>query len=343
MGLAFADIDDAVLETQQFFIKKGSFLDMQTDLQDHVAVREMWKGKKKKFSGGRDWRFDVQMDHNHSAKTVGLYEVDGSSITDTMKSGKVEPRHVNAHYVYDHRLPAFQAGGRAIVDLIEAKYTGMMVSLFELLEEILWGKPDDSSDDKTPFGIAYWITRSATAGFEGGNPTGFTGGKADIDQGTYERWANYTDQYVNISKTDLIRKMRKAHRLTKFRSPVSHAQPDLGAMENGIYLDSDTIGLLEEAVEDQNMNLGNDIASKDGRVMFKGSPLTYVPFLNDDSGDPIYMIDWKWLAVGVMAGWEENLSKPKPVPNMHLVSRVDIDATLQMICTNLRRQAVISK
>ena len=69
MGLPFSDIDDAVLETQEHFIKKGSFLDMQTDLTDHVAVREMWKGRKKKFAGGRDWRFEVQMDHNHSAKT----------------------------------------------------------------------------------------------------------------------------------------------------------------------------------------------------------------------------------------------------------------------------------
>jgi hypothetical protein len=300
----------------------------------------MWKGKKKQFEGGEDWEFEVQTDHNHSAKTVGLFETDGSAMTDTMVKGSVPARHVNAHYIYDLREKDFQRGGTKIVDLVKTRYVGMMVSFYELLEELLWGKPDDSSDVKTPFGIAYWITRNATEGFTGANPVGFTAGKAGISQGTYARWANWSAQYTDISKTDLIRKMRKASRETKFRSPVSHSQPTMSNMRNGIYAPSDEIGLLEEAVEDQNMSLGNDIASKDGRVMFKGTPLTYAPYLDDDSGNPIYMIDWKWFAVGCMAGWESNLTAPYRVPNKHNVRRVDLDASLNTICTNLRRQAV---
>lgn len=343
MGLAFSDIDDAVLLTQQQFVKRGAFLDMQTDLQDHVAVREMWKGRKKTFEGGENWEFEVQMDHNHSARTVGLYETDGSALTDTMVKGTVDARHVNAHYIYDQREKAFQRGGTSIVDLVQTRYVAMMVSFFELLEELLWGKPDDSSDTKTPFGLSYWLTRSTTEGFNGGNPSGFTAGRAGISTGSYPRYANWTAQYTNVSKTDLLRKMRTAHRKTRFRSPVMHAQPDLGAMRNGIYTNSDTIGLLEELVEDQNMSLGNDLASKDGRAVFKGSPLTYAPYLDDDSEDPVYMLDWKYLAIGCMAGWENNLSAPYMVPGKHLVRRVDLDASLNMICTNLRRQAVISK
>ena len=343
MGIAYADIDDAVLETQENFIKRGSFLDLQTDLTDHVATREMWKGRKKVFNGGHPWRFDVQMDHNHSARAVGLYETDGSSLTDTLQKGEVPVRHVNAHYIYDKREPDFQQGGHAIVNIVKSRYIGMMVSLYELLEEFLWSKPTDSTDDKTPFGIAYWITKSATEGFNGGNPSGFTSGKAGLSQSTYARWANWAAQYTNITKADLIRKMRTAHRKTQFRSPVSHANPDLGAMKNGIYTNSDVVGLMEEVLETQNMNLGNDLASKDGRTMFKGTPITYAPYLDDDSSDPVYMIDWKWLAVGVMAGWENNLTNPYMVPGKHLVSRVDLDASLNMICTNLRKQAVIYK
>ena len=342
-GLAFSQIDDAVLLTQEQYVKKGAFLDLQTDLQDHVAVREMWKGRRKVFEGGEDWRFDTQMDHNHSAKVVGLYETDGTSMTDTMVKGSVPVRHINAHYIYDMHERAFQQGGTKIVDLIETKNVGMMVSFFELLEELLWGKPDSSADVKTPYGMTYWLTRSATTGFNGANPTGFTSGKAGISQGTYPRWANYTAQYSAVSKTDLLRKMRTAHRKTRFRSPVSHSQPNLGGMRNGIYLNSDTVGLLEEAVEDQNMSLGNDLASKDGRAVFKSTPLTYVPTLDDDSADPVYMLDWKWLAIGVMSGWAGQLTKPYRVPDMHNVKRVDFDVSLNMICTNLRRQAVISK
>lgn len=343
MGLQYEDIADAVLQTQEKMIKRGSFLNLQTDLQDHVAVREMWKGQKKVFEGGREWRFEAQVDHNHSARTVDLYEADGSVMTDNMISGSVKVRHVNAHYVYDLREPDFQRGGTGIVDLLMAKTAGMHVSMFELLEEILWSKPSDDSDTKTPFGIAYWITRHATEGFNGGNPVGFASGRAGISSLTNPRWANYTARYVTVSKTDLVRKMRKAHRMTQFRSPLSHSEPTLGSMRNGIYTSDTVIGLLEEICEDQNMNLGNDIDSKGGRVLFKGTPLTYAPKLNADAGDPIYMLDWKWLQVGVLAGWENQLTKPYMVPGKHLVRRVDMDASLNMICTNLRQQAVISK
>ncbi|MCP4899991.1 MAG: phage major capsid protein [bacterium] len=343
MTLQYADIDDAVLLTQQNLVKRGAFLDLQTDLQDHVAVREMWKNRKKTFVGGDDWEWEAQIDHNHSARTVGLFETDGSSLTDTMIRGRVQPRHINAHYIYDQREKAFQRGGVQIVDLVKTRYTGMMVSLYELMEGILWNKPTSSADNKTPFGILYWIIRNSSEGFNGENPSGFSDGRGGIDSSTYTRWANWSSQYAEISKEDLIRRMRRAHRKTKFRSPVSHAEPTLGGMRNGIYTNDDVLGLMEELLEDQNINLGNDLDSKGGKTVFKSTPVTYVPYLDSDSGDPVYMLDWKWLAIGVLAGWENQLTKPYMVPDKHLVRRVDLDCTMQMICTNLRRQAVIYK
>jgi hypothetical protein len=342
MGLAFSEIADAVLLTQNKIIKRGAFVDMQTDIQDHVAVREMWEGRKKVFEGGENWEFEVQMDHNHSTRAVGLYEQDGSSLHDTMVKGEIPPRHVNSHYLFDLREKAFQRGGVAIVNLIKTKYTAMMVSFYEYLEEMLWSKPGDSSDLKTPYGLLYWVVKNATEGFNGGNPVGFTAGRGGIDSSTYARWNNWTGTYAGaagISKTDLLRKLRRAHRKTNFRSPVSHSTPTM-KMGNGIYTNDTVIGLLEEILEDQNMNLGNDIASKEGKTVFKGTPVTYAPYLDNDSQNPLYMLDWKWLAIGVMAGWENNLSAPYMVPGKHLVRRVDLDATMNMVGTDLRRQAV---
>jgi len=342
-GLAFSEIDDAVLLTQEQLIKRGAFVDMQTDLTEHIAVREMWKGRTKQFAGGKDWEFHIQMDHNHSTRVVGLYESDGSADQDTMVEGAVDVRHINAHYIYDLRLPAFQRGGTEIVDFVYTKYAGMMVSLYEFLEEILWGKPVDDSDKKTPYGIGYWVTKNATEGFNGGNPIGFPNGRAGISTLDWERWANWTAGYASVTKDDLIRKMRRGHRMTQFRSPLSHAVPDLGGMRNGIYMGDTPIGLFEEAVEAQNMNLGNDIASKDGRTLFKGSPLTYAPYLNSQSDDPIYMLEWKFMTIGVLAGWENQLTAPYMVPGKHNVRRVDLDASMNMVCTDLRKQAVFTK
>ena len=316
---------------------------------DHIAVREIWKGRQKKFEGGNDWEFEAQIDHNHSARAVGLFETDGSAITDTMIRGRVQPRHINAHYIYDQREPDFQRGGIKIVDLVQTRYVAMMVSLYELMEEILWGKPVDSTDNKTPYGVGYWVTQSDTQGFHGANPVGFTDGKASISQAVQPRWANWTDVYVDVSKEDLIRRMRKMHRNIQFRSPVSHSQPDLGAMKNGIYVGDTVIGLMEELLENQNMDLGHDLDSQGGRSVFKSTPVTYAPYLDNAVGTggtanyPVYMLDWKWLAVGVLAGWENQLTKPYMVPSKHLVRRVDLDCTMQMVCTNLRRQGVMTK
>jgi len=344
MGLQFSDIDDAVLLTQNSLIKRGAFLDLQTDLTDHVAVREIWKSRQKKFGGGTNWEFEAQVDHNHSARAVELFETDGSSITDTMIKGTVAPRHVNAHYLYDQREPAFQRGGVAIVDLVQTRYTAMMVSLFEYLEAVLWGTPASSADEKTPYGVAYWVSKAVTEGFYGlGDPTNFPLGRANILTSATPRWANYSGTYGTVSPEDLIRKMRKMHRKIQFRSVVSHAQPDLSAMKNGIYCGDNIVGLCEELLEGQNMNLGQDLDSQGGRAVFKGSPLIYVPHLDADTQDPIYMLDWKWMACGVLEGWENQLTAPYMVPGKHLVRRVDLDATLQLVCTNLRRQGVLYK
>ena len=340
--LQYAQIDDAVLLTQQQFVKRGAFVDLQTDLQDHIAVREMWKGRQFKFSGGENWEWEAQVDHNHSAQFVGLFETDGTALTDTMIKGYVRPRHVNAHYIYDQRESAFQRGGTKIVDLIKTRYVAMMVSLYEKMEEALWTKPTDSDDEVTPFGAEYWITKNASEGFNGGRPTGFTD-KGNIDPNLQARWKNWTARYVAISKEDLIRKMRKGARQIKFRSVISHAEPNLRKdMRNGIYTNDAVIGIMEEVLEDQNMNLGNDLASKDGRTLFKSTPVVFAPYLDNDTQNPVYMLDWKWLAVGVLSGWENQLTKPYMVPGKHLVRRVDVDLTMQMVCTNLRKQTVIA-
>ena len=343
--LQYADIDDAVIATQESLIKKGAFLDLQCDLTDFVAVRELWKGHQKRFDGGDDWQFQAQVDHNHSARAVGLYETDGSALADTLIEGYMRPRHVNANYIYDQREKSFQKGGKAIVDLVYSRYVAMMISLWTLVEEQLWGSPA-ATDEKSPHGVSFWVQKCAAGeeGFKGVDPVGYEAiGRANIKTSDQPRWANWAADYAAVTKEDLIRKMRRGVRKTNFRSPVSHAQPDLAAMKNGIYVGDTVVGLCEEVLETQNMNLGNDLDSKGGRTVFKGTPLIYVPSLDADDTDPVYMLDWKWLAIGVLAGWENNLSAPYMVPGKSKVRRVDIDCTLEMICTNLRRQAVFAK
>lgn len=343
MPLTPHEIDDLVLLTQNKLIKRGAFVDLQSDLTDYVGVRELYKKHKKTFAGGMDWEFEAQVDHNHSARFVGLYENDGASIRDTFIMGKVSPRFVDAHYIYDNREPVLQRGGTAIVDYVTSKYSSMIISYWELMEGAIWGKPEDSSDKKTPYGVAFWITKGATEGFSGLDPAGFTEGRAGISSSAYPRWANYSCPYTAVSKEDLVRKMRRGFRKTRFRSPVSHAVPNLSEMGNGIYTNDNVIHTFEEVLETQNMNLGNDLASKDGKTMFKGIPVMYAPYLDDDSSDPVYMLDWKWLALGMLDGWMDKSSGPTPVAGKHNVRVNYLDSGFNMVCTDLRRHAVFHK
>ena len=347
------EIVDLVNLTQVNLIKRGAYLNLMTDLTDFVAVRELYDKHKKVFAGGLDWEFDAVTDHNHSARFVGLYENDGATLNDATTKGKVGPRFVDANYVFDVREKIFQRPAIEIVNYVKTKYERMLMSYFELMEPALWGKPEDVTDKRTPFGVAYWVTKqsnedAATEGhangaFDGKNPTGFADGRASISSSTYPRWANWACQYSEVSKADLVRKMRRGVRKTAFRSPISLNEPNLGKTGNGIYTNDNVISTLEELLEAQNMNLGNDIASKDGKCMFKGHPVMYAPYLDNDATDPVYMLDWKTLALGMLEGWQKHVSAPQVVPGKHNVRAVFLDAGWNMVCTNLRKQAVFHK
>lgn len=351
MDLTPDQIVDLVKLTQVNLIKRGAYLNLMTDLTDFVAVREMYKKHQKVFSGGLDWEFEAVIDHNHSARFVGLYENDGTAINDATIKGKVSPRFVDANYAFDVREKIFQRPAIEIVNYVKLKYERMLMSYWELLEPTLWSKPEDSNDKRTPYGVAYWITKGTdtdiqankSGGFIGKDPVGFSEGRAGISTTTTPRWANWAAGYAEVSKEDLVRKMRRAVRKTQFRSPISVKEPDVGTTGNGIYTNDNVLHLLEEILEAQNMNLGNDIASKDGKVVFKGHPVVYAPYLDEDTTDPVYMLDWKTLALGMMDGWQQHVSAPQVVAGKHNVRAVFLDAGVNMICTNLRKNAVFHK
>jgi hypothetical protein len=222
------------------------------------------------------------------------------------------------------------------------KYSAMMVSWYEGLEDIIWGAPS-ATDGKTPHGISHWIQKGTTGqvGFFGLDPSGYATGRGNLLSTTYTRWANYFADYDTINGADLFTKMREGAMSIQFRSMLSHKEPTVGT-GNGIYANKDTILAIEDELKGQNMNLGYDTDPTGGRGVFQGNKYIYAPKLDADTSNPIYMIDWKWMALGCMPGWENNLTKPYQVGDMHNVRRVDLDATIEFVSTDLRRQAVFA-
>lgn len=354
------EIADLLHGTQEKLIKRGALTNLMTDLTEFVGYKMLMKQKEVAFKGGIKWRFDCIVDHNHSAKHTKLYDTDVSSEVEALVKGEVGPRYTTANYTYDLREPELQStDNEVIVRYVLKKNMQMRQAHAELMETDVWGGPARKDDDMTPYGFKFWFTPQSNAdaltnpngGFDGKDPmlatsasvaTKVAVARAGISSSTYARWANWAAQYASVDKTDLIFKMRKAVRRTNFRSPITAVPEPTLATGFGIYTTDDVITQLEDILERQNMNLGNDIASKDGKCVFKGHPLTYVPSLDDDADHPLYMIDWKTVGFGVNPGWLEKTSKPMEVPNMHNVRRVFLDTGWNMVCTNLRRNAVFT-
>ena len=361
---------DIVKATAELLIKQGAFTNLLSDLSEYAIVKRIMPRHKKVFAGGLDWTFmaaiDAYNNGNNTAKFTGLFEDDAYNRKNVLVQGKVSPRFLTANYVYDKREPVLNSGEAskskmlAIVEFVKLQMELMYQSAFDLLETTFAGVgPTYADDKKTPHGLAFYIQKQsnsdasshATGGFDGKDPslpassssaTPTPCPRCNISTTTYGRWANWAAQYAAVSKDDLVKKMRIASHKINFKSPLSLTDPTLSTGRD-ILTNLDVIQELESILEAQNMNLGNDVASKDGKVLFKGAPVEYVPVLDNDAQDPIYMIDWKTLVFGTIAGWDKKVSAPKEDNAQHNTMKGFLDMSCEMVCTNLRNQAVIAK
>ncbi|MBN2129139.1 MAG: hypothetical protein JW741_06565, partial [Sedimentisphaerales bacterium] len=199
-----------------------------------------------------------------------------------------------------------------------------------------------ASDTKSPNGVPYYVVKNATTGFNGGNPSGFSD-CVGIDASTEEKWRNYTDTYSQVTKDDLVASMRKAHRLTGFKSPVSI--PDFRRGKGNryrVYMNEATINSWELLAEAQNDQLGRDLAPMDGVTAFKRHPVIYVAQLDDDTSNPVYMLDHNTFYPVVLKG--DYLRETEPISGgvtQHNSFVVYLDLTFNLLCLDRRRNTVI--
>ena len=360
---------DIVKATAELLIQQGAFTNLLSDLNEYTILNRVMPSHKKVFDGGLDWTFMAAIAANNSgngtAKFTGLFENDDINRSDVLVQGKVSPRFLTASYIYDKREPVLNSGEAtkskmlALVNFVKLQMETMYQSAYDKLETALAGSPTYADDKKTPHGIAFYLQKQSnsdaashtTGGFDGKDPqlatsatvaTKVASPRCNISSSTYARWANWAAQYAAVSKEDLVKKMRIAAHKINFRSPLALTDPKLSTGRS-ILTNLNVLQEIETILEAQNMNLGNDLASKDGKTLFKGCPVEYVPIFDNDAQDPIYMIDWKTLCFGTVAGWDKKVSAPKEDNAQHNTMKGFLDMAVEMVCTNLRNQAVIAK
>ena len=345
MALQAAQIADLISVTLKD-LGRLKFSEIASSLTDYVALPNILQKEKVQYQSGTAVQWNVMHAQSNAAKNVGLYESDNVNIADVMTTANAPWRHCTTNYAFERREIQMNANPARIVELVKTRRADAMISLTELMETNMWSAPASSSDTLKPFGIPFWI-QAPTAGqegFLGKNPSGFSGGAGDIDsdQEKFSGWRNYVADYTTINKTDLIRKWRKAAVFTNFKSPVPHASYNTGN-NYAYYTNYDVIGRLEEVLEAQNDNLGNDIASKDGLLSFRQNPVVYVPKLDTDATDPIYGVNWGVLKPAFLSGEWMKEEGPNTVPGQHTTFQVFVDCTLNYICTDRRRLFQLAK
>lgn len=314
--------------------------EITTDLQDHIAMRVLLKKDRVQLESGYGVQWDVMIQHSGAARTVGLYASDVVNVGDVLVQANAPWRHATTNYAFDEREISMNRSPRRIVDLLKIRRIDCMISLAELMENLFWSCPS-TTNTLDPYGVPYWVTKNATEGFNGGMFSGYTA-VGGLSSTTYPRWQNWTYQYTSISRDDFIRHARQAAVKTAFRPPVDGIATFNTGDRYGFYTNYTVIGQLEEALESQNEDLGNDIASKDGMTIFRRVPVTWVPWLDRDSTNPFYGLNWGVFKTYILSGEWLRETKVSVTPGQHRVASVHVDSSLQWICRDRRKNFVLA-
>jgi len=353
--LQAVDIGDLVTATQKE-LGRMKWSDIASDLQDHIAMSQLLKSEKVEFGSGYEIQWNLMNNHSGAAANVGLYEVDNVNVSDVLTTATIPWRHTTTNYAFERRELAMNREPARIVELIKARRADAMVSLAEKMETNFWSKPTSSTDTTRPFGVPYWLPTPASGseGFQtttAGNPWADSNGAASIDVSdgaANGRWAPYGADYAAVTKDDLVKKWRKAFTFTGFKSPVPNPSYDRGSRRFGFYTNYNVLGTLEQMLEAQNDNLGNDLASKDGSTLFRGVPVTWVPYMEDSNFDsdyssPVFGIDWSVFYPCFLKGEYMREESPEKAANQHTTFQVHIDCTYNFKCVNRRRLFVLDQ
>jgi hypothetical protein len=337
------DIDDLVTNTQKE-LNKGKFTQIAQRLQNYEGTERLFSRDKVNFRSGTSIDKNVMVDHSGAAKMVGLYAVDDVNVPAIMKTINVPWRHTKTDWAYDVVELMMNRDPAEIVDMVVEREMASMISMAELLETQWWGEPTGTTDNTNVFGMTYWIVANATQGFNGANHANFSAGPGSLDSDVYTRWKNYTDQWTNVTRTDLLRRMRRAVRQIGFQTPRG-----LGDFRNGnghryrIYMGLDNLLEIEEKAEEQNENLGKDIASMDTLTTFRGFPMIWASKLDGTTSptNPIYMIDSMSFRPVCLRGNFFRSTGPQVKADQHNVREVFLDLTWNIMCDDRRRNAVL--
>lgn len=356
------DITDLLNTTHPAYMEKGSFVDISAEISKFIVMPYLLtsKGGLKVMQNGMGVKQLLMTDFGGRSRWVGELEEDVHAMMDHLKTMKVYFKLLtDGNLMYTKTEITENRGEARIANVFKPRLRALWLRIAHTMEENFFETPDPSAT-LTPWGLKYWIVKNATEGFYGGYPTGFTS-IAEVNLAEAPTFKNYTNQYTAATKSDLITKMKRAVRKTKWVSP--HPMPNFkgDTSDNQIILvNEDTVEALEAIGEGQNENLGRDLSpmnipsgfkgtgmrqNEDGEITFKRKQIIPTEMLNDDTSDPIYGLDMDTFHALTFQGENMVLSDfiNMAAGGQHRVWVANLDHKHQTICTNRRNNWVLSK
>jgi hypothetical protein len=324
--------------------RKNTYTLLTTELQNYPAMKQLFKGKGRRERGGEQLAFNAMVASNESAQTTALFSEIDLAQADLIKKGRVPWRHVTNYYLFDEREPELNTGPEDLLDIVKARRTDCFVDLAAKFEDWFWSAPTGSEDaDNAPiFGVKYWIVNVGTVAggaFQGGDPSGFTGGCAGLPAATYPNYQNWSANYTTVDEEDFMVKLDKAAVYTDFTNPVSI--PGEEGQRYSYFCPYSVLASLKKIARDRNDNLGFDLHTQ--KPTYMGTPIEFVAKLNSDSELPFYGIDWSVFHPTFLRGeWMKEITQTRPGKQHRVVANF-VDCSLNIECTNRRKLFVIYK
>jgi hypothetical protein len=339
MILKDSDIIDLVAGTLKE-LGRMKFQQIAQELQDYEVMPRWLKNDRVMFDSGIGIQRTLMYKQTRGARHVGLFQKDVVNVASVIKQMNIGWVHATNNWAFERRETLMNKGSALVFKVVEPRRVDCMLGLAEELEEKAWSLPavDNEVD---PFGIPYWIVKNSSEGFNGGAPSGHTT-VAGVNPTSVPKWKNYTNTYINVTKLDLIKKLRTAYRKIGWKSPVSVQDYREGRGDTfRLYMNEVTLNAIELLGESQNDNLGNDIASKDDTIVFKKHPCVWIPYLDADTQYPVYMINHSCFNPVVLEGDYLRETEPAKSADSHNTFEVFVDLSYNYICIDRRRNAVL--
>jgi len=310
-------------------------------------ITPMLSVAKSMVSSGKGILGRLMVTANGNGAFVGVNDKDPTAgFADGMVETFAPWRHFTFNFGFNDYLVKENSGVSQIIDYLQELRAQAYIDSREKLEKAVWSAPSSANDNLSPLGLKFWLGASQTQGYNGTFAYSSIPGATLVDQAAYPAAKNWTDKWTALSNDGFTKVIRKA--LTKINWQTVSDVPVRGKAKKVILMGNDLLEEVTSIAEKNNDQLGPDLATYSGMVTIRGVPIIGCAYIDAEAVEAdrnkVYLVDATSFQTKFLAGSEFTEMGPTQLKETaHHQWKVDVDATFNIMCSNPRRHAVISK